>query len=77
MKEKYFLNARLIDPSQNLDEVGGLIVDAKGKIKAIGKNVNAVKEGDRVLSFSSHRSSFVLKERDIKYILPNIHFCPV
>ena len=39
MKEKYFINARIIDPSQNLDEVGGLIVDDKGKIKAVGKNV--------------------------------------
>jgi len=39
MKEKYFINARVIDPSQNLDEVGGLIVDAKGKIKAVGKSV--------------------------------------
>ena len=39
MKEKYFINARIIDPSQNLDEVGGLIVDAKGKIKAVGKSV--------------------------------------
>ena len=36
----------------------------------VGKNVNSVKEGDRVLSFSSHRSRFVLKERDVKYILP-------
>ena len=39
MKEKYFINARIIDPSQNLDEIGGLIVDAKGKIKAAGKSV--------------------------------------
>ena len=39
MKEKYFINARIIDPSQNLDEVGGLIVDEKGAIKAVGKNV--------------------------------------
>ncbi len=39
MKEKYFINGRIIDPSQNLDEVGGLIVDSKGKIKAVGKNV--------------------------------------
>ena len=39
MKEKYFINARIIDPSQNLDEVGGVIVDPKGKIKAVGKNV--------------------------------------
>jgi len=39
MKEKYFINARIIDPSQNLDEVGGIIVDPQGKIKAIGKNI--------------------------------------
>ena len=39
MKEKYFINARIIDPSQGLDEVGGLIVDSKGKIKAVGKNI--------------------------------------
>ena len=39
MKEKYFINARIIDPSQNLDEVGGLIVDSEGKIKATGKSV--------------------------------------
>ena len=39
MKEKYFINARIIDPSQNLDETGGLIVDANGKIKALGKSV--------------------------------------
>ena len=39
MKEKYFINARIIDPSQNLDEVGGLIVDTKGKMKAAGKNI--------------------------------------
>ena len=33
MKEKYFINARIIDPSQNLDEVGGIIVDQKEKLK--------------------------------------------
>ena len=43
MKEKYFINARIIDPSQNLDEVGGLIVDTKGKIKAAGKNIKKEK----------------------------------
>ena len=35
MKEKYFINARVIDPSQNLDEVGGLIVDINGKINGL------------------------------------------
>ena len=39
MKEKYFINARIIDPSQNLDEIGGLIVGSDGKIKSVGKSV--------------------------------------
>ena len=39
MKEKFFINARIIDPSQNIDEVGGLIIDNNGKIKALGKSV--------------------------------------
>ena len=39
MKEKYFINGRIIDPSQNIDEVGGIIIDPNGKIKAVGKSV--------------------------------------
>ena len=39
MKEKYLINARIIDPKNNLDEVGGLIIDSKGLIKAVGKQV--------------------------------------
>ena len=39
MKDKIFLNARIIDPSQNMDEVGSLILNDKGKVKAIGKNI--------------------------------------
>ena len=35
MKEKILTNVRIIDPSQNIDEVGGLIVDNNGKIKAL------------------------------------------
>ena len=40
MKLKFLINAKIIDPSQELDIVGGLIIDEKGKIKAIGKEVN-------------------------------------
>tara|TARA_B110000211_G_scaffold104666_1_gene121785 strand:- start:652 stop:1938 length:1287 start_codon:yes stop_codon:yes gene_type:complete len=43
MKEKILINARIIDPSQKMDEKGSIIIDDKGKIKAIGKNV---KESD-------------------------------
>ena len=39
MKEKYFINARIIDPKNDLDEIGGIIIDSKGLIKAIGKKV--------------------------------------
>ena len=39
MKEKIFINARIIDPSQSMDEKGSLILNDKGKVKAIGKNV--------------------------------------
>jgi len=40
MKEKYLINARIIDPKNDLDEIGGLIIDSKGLIKAIGKKVS-------------------------------------
>ena len=40
MKIKYLTNARIIDPKNNIDEIGGLIIDTNGLIKAIGKSVN-------------------------------------
>ena len=40
MKEKYLINARIIDPKNNVDEIGGLIIDSKGLIKASGKKVS-------------------------------------
>ena len=39
MKEKILINAHIIDPSQKMDEIGSIIIDDKGKIKAIGKNI--------------------------------------
>ncbi len=42
MKEKILINARIIDPSQKMDEKGSLIIDANGKIKAIGKKVKKI-----------------------------------
>jgi dihydroorotase len=43
MKEKILINARIIDPSQKMDEKGSVIIDKNGKVKLIGKNV---KESD-------------------------------
>jgi len=40
MKDKYLINARIIDPKNNIDEIGGLIIDSKGLIKAVGKQVS-------------------------------------
>ena len=39
MKEKIFINARIIDPSQKMDEIGSLILNEKGKVKALGKKI--------------------------------------
>ena len=39
MKEKYLINARIIDPKNQIEEIGGLIIDSKGMIKAVGKKV--------------------------------------
>ena len=47
MKEKILINARIIDPSQKMDEKGSVIIDDKGKIKMIGSNV---KKSDAAIS---------------------------
>ena len=47
MNEKILINAHIIDPSQKMDEKGSIIIDDKGKIKTIGKNV---KKSDAALS---------------------------
>ena len=39
MKEKILTNVRIIDPSQKMDEIGNIIINDKGKIKSIGKNI--------------------------------------
>ncbi len=40
MKEKYLVNARILDPKNDIDEIGGLIIDSNGSIKAAGKKVS-------------------------------------
>jgi len=42
MKEKYLINARILDPKNSMDENGGLIINQNGKIKAVGKKVNSL-----------------------------------
>ena len=39
MNEKIIINARIVDPSQKLDEMGSVIIDKNGKVKDIGKKV--------------------------------------
>ena len=40
MKKTYLINARIIDPKNKIDEIGGLIIDEKGSIEASGKTVS-------------------------------------
>lgn len=39
------------------------------KVLETGKEVKSMRVGDRVLTFQSHRSSFISKEKDILYVL--------
>jgi len=51
MKEKYLINARIIDPKNDMDEIGGLIIDSKGQIKDVGKKVangNIPSDADKI-----------------------------
>ena len=36
---KLLINTRIIDPQNKIDEVGGILIDENGKIKAVGKKV--------------------------------------
>ncbi len=39
MKEQYIINANIVDPGNNFQSLGGIIISNEGKIKAIGKKV--------------------------------------
>jgi dihydroorotase len=39
MKKKAIINTRILDPRNNIDEIGGILINDIGKIEAIGKKV--------------------------------------
>ena len=41
MKEKILTNVRIVDPSQNMDEIGDILINDKGKIESLGKKANS------------------------------------
>ena len=51
MKEKILKNCRIIDPSQNIDEIGNIIIDSNGKIKEIGNKVKIPKKSSDIEEF--------------------------
>ena len=40
MEKQYLINGRIINPTNQIDEIGGLIIDNEGKIEASGKDVS-------------------------------------
>ena len=50
MKEKILTNVRIIDPSQQMDEDGNIIIDKNGKIKKNKGNILVITHG----SFIDH-----------------------
>ena len=51
MKEKILKNCRIIDPSQKINEIGGILIDGNGKIKDLGKNVKISKTSNKTEEF--------------------------
>ena len=51
MKEKILKNCRIIDPSQKINEIGGILIDDNGKIKDLGKNVKISKSSTKIEEF--------------------------
>tara|TARA_A100001011_G_scaffold305215_1_gene319732 strand:+ start:307 stop:1593 length:1287 start_codon:yes stop_codon:yes gene_type:complete len=51
MKEKILKNCRIIDPSQKINEIGGILIDDNGKIKDLGKNVKISKSSTKTEEF--------------------------
>ena len=39
MKKQCILNTRIIDPANNIDEIGGILINEKGRIEALGTTV--------------------------------------
>ena len=48
MNEKILKNVRIIDPSQNMDEIGNIVIDKKGKIKSIGKITDTSQSAEKI-----------------------------
>ncbi|MDA9663384.1 dihydroorotase [Candidatus Pelagibacter sp.] len=62
MKKQYFINANIIDPHNSINENGGLIIDEKGLIEAVGKKV----------STNNIPSREKVKDLKGKYIFPGL-----
>ena len=37
MKKKAIINTRILDPRNNIDEIGGILIDDSGKMKLLEK----------------------------------------
>ncbi len=66
MKEKLIINARIVDPSQNLDEIGSVYIDAKGKIKDIGKKIKKDNFSKSIETFDVNKNILIPGIVDMK-----------
>ena len=48
MEKQYLINGRIINPTNQKDEIGGLIIDNEGKIEASGKDVSGANLPNKV-----------------------------
>ena len=49
MKKQCIINTRIIDPGNNIDQIGGLLINEEGKIEAIGAKVTKDNVSDAII----------------------------
>ena len=72
MKEKYLINARIIDPSQKIDFIGGLVIDEKGKIKDIGKHIKNTSQSKKAEIIDIKKKVVIPGIVDLKTFVVNV-----
>ena len=49
MKKKCIINTRIVDPRNNIDEIGGVLINEEGRIQAVGSKVTKDNASDAIV----------------------------
>ena len=49
MKKQCIINTRIVDPRNNIDEIGGVLINEEGRIQAVGSKVTKDNASDAIV----------------------------